>query len=256
MTSPINITKLRNEVEVRQNRKYKTYEAVLDNCFQKILLCNKSNNDCICTYSIPPITFGLPLYDLNDCCKYVVDKLIEKGFDVFLQAPSTLHISWVPKPKAPPPEYIPRSNNGNGYGNSNHNSNKNVYNTSGDGQKNKYNNKPTPDSIYENNPYQNNPYGTGYVERENPYERYFVDYKGKNKQKQQDSANNYGETVNNYGETAINMDKPREKKKPVKQEKQTKHYKPIDDYIETSGNTYNIEDLNLFSNKLDTLFDN
>ena len=79
--STINITKLRNEVEVRQGRKYKTYDAVLDKCFQKILLCNKSNDDCICTYNIPPITFGLPLYDLDDCCKYVVDKLIEKGFE-------------------------------------------------------------------------------------------------------------------------------------------------------------------------------
>ena len=42
--SAININKLRNEVELRQNRKYKTYEKVLDICYQKILICNKNNN--------------------------------------------------------------------------------------------------------------------------------------------------------------------------------------------------------------------
>ena len=36
----INISKLRNEVQHREDRKYKTFEKVLEMCYQKILSTN------------------------------------------------------------------------------------------------------------------------------------------------------------------------------------------------------------------------
>ena len=44
----LNINKLRNEVEERENKKYKTFETILEMCYKKILNINKQNNDIFC----------------------------------------------------------------------------------------------------------------------------------------------------------------------------------------------------------------
>lgn len=93
----MNINKLHKEVEARENRKFKTFEKVLDACYQKILTHNQNSNDYTCKFLVPNMMFGLPLYNVADCCQYIIEKLIEKGFDVYLAYPTTLHISWQPK---------------------------------------------------------------------------------------------------------------------------------------------------------------
>jgi hypothetical protein len=93
----ININKLRSEVELREQRKIKIYEKILDLCYQRILNSNKKNDDYSCTYIVPNVVFGLPLYDVNDCVTFIINKLIDKGFDVVYAFPTTIHISWKPK---------------------------------------------------------------------------------------------------------------------------------------------------------------
>jgi hypothetical protein len=93
----MNINKLHKEVEERENRKYKIFDKVLDICYQKILNTNQTNNNYYCSFIVPNMVFGLPLYNVNECCSYIIDKIIEKGFDVYLAHPTTLHISWKPK---------------------------------------------------------------------------------------------------------------------------------------------------------------
>ena len=93
----MNINKLHKEVEARENRKFKTFEKVLDACYKKILTHNQNSNDYTCKFLVPNMMFGLPLYNVADCCQYIIEKLIEKGFDVYLAYPTTLHISWQPK---------------------------------------------------------------------------------------------------------------------------------------------------------------
>jgi len=92
----ININKLRNEVEEREKRKTKVYDKILNLCYQRILNNNKQTDDYACTYIIPNVVFGLPLYDVDECIKFVIDKLIDKGFEVYFAFPTTLHISWKP----------------------------------------------------------------------------------------------------------------------------------------------------------------
>jgi len=95
----ININKLRNEVEEREKRKTKIYEKILNLCYHKILNNNKQNDDYTCTYTVPPVVFGLPLYNVDECVSFVMNKLIEKGFEIVFAFPTTIHISWKPVDK-------------------------------------------------------------------------------------------------------------------------------------------------------------
>lgn len=93
----LNINKLHNEVEEREKKKINTFEKVLDMCFKKILHSNQNYNDYNCVFAVPKFVFGLPLYNIVECCGFLIEKLIAKGFEVYLAIPTTLHISWKPK---------------------------------------------------------------------------------------------------------------------------------------------------------------
>jgi hypothetical protein len=93
----ININKLRNEVELREQKKHKIFDKILELCYNRILNSNQKNDDYSCTYIVPNVVFGLPLYDVNDCVTFIINKLIDKGFDVVYAFPTTIHISWKPK---------------------------------------------------------------------------------------------------------------------------------------------------------------
>jgi len=95
----ININKLRNDVELREQKKTKVFDKILELCYHRILNSNQQNKDYSCSYIVPNVVFGLPLYDINDCITFIVNKLIEKGFDVIYAFPTTIHISWKPKNK-------------------------------------------------------------------------------------------------------------------------------------------------------------
>ena len=98
----ININKLRTEVQERENRKYKTFEKVLELCYQKIINTNKTSDDCCCTFICPQVIFGLPLFNLMECINFIMEKLIEKGFDTHLALPNHIFISWKPQIKEQP----------------------------------------------------------------------------------------------------------------------------------------------------------
>ena len=93
----ININKLRTEVQDRENRKYKTFEKVLELCYQKIINTNKTSDECCCTFICPQVIFGLPLFNLIECINFIMEKLTEKGFDTHLALPNHIFISWKPK---------------------------------------------------------------------------------------------------------------------------------------------------------------
>ncbi len=93
----LNIKNLQNEVAEREKRKIQTFEKVLDNCYSKILQANSKSNDCNCLYTVPLVMFGVPIYNLNDCVTFIMDKLTKKGFKVYFTFPNLLLISWKPE---------------------------------------------------------------------------------------------------------------------------------------------------------------
>ena len=138
----LNINKLRSEVEDREKKKYKIFENILEMCYKKILNTNKQSNEYSCTFIVPNFVFGLPLYSIGDCVQFIMDKLLEKGFEIYFALPTTIHISWKPENHNHTHNHntIEYYNNNlmikyNGDSNSNNNNNSNSNN-----QKNKKNN--------------------------------------------------------------------------------------------------------------------
>lgn len=92
----LNLEKLRSEVIAREDKKYQTFDKLLNMCYNKIININKSSTDLSCSFIVPRMVFGLPLFDINECIKYIMTKLLEKGFEVHLAIPNKLLISWRP----------------------------------------------------------------------------------------------------------------------------------------------------------------
>lgn len=186
----LNINKLRNEVEEREKKKIKIFEKVLDMTFKKIIHSNQNYNDYYCMFTVPNVVFGLPLYDVGECCKFIIEKLIEKGFEVYLAIPTTLHISWKPK----------------------------------DRNNNSYNNSYTPQLQYYN----------------------------------YDNENNYNNSLDTSSNKSIAINYKNQYKNENKNErisqKSNQNYRPIDDYKQNVDTIYDTNDLDLFKNKLDNLF--
>jgi hypothetical protein len=92
--SLLNPAKLRSEVEAREARKIKVFEHILDICYNKIMITNQQSDDCCCIFACPSVVFGLPLFNLMDCIRHIMIKLVEKGFEVHLAIPNNIFISW------------------------------------------------------------------------------------------------------------------------------------------------------------------
>ncbi len=96
--SMINIDELHKKRIEKLNRKNEIYELILKKCHNRIKLVAKLNNDiCFCFYIVPNYIYGIPLYNFNECMKYVVTSLVKNGFDVKYTHPNLLYISWLNK---------------------------------------------------------------------------------------------------------------------------------------------------------------
>jgi hypothetical protein len=95
----------------------KIFNQVLLKCHNRIKhAASKSYSSCF--YNVPVCILGLPVYNLNNCIKYIMDKLVRNEFDVELRVPTTLVISWekheenyikpikIKEYQAPPPPII------------------------------------------------------------------------------------------------------------------------------------------------------
>jgi len=92
--SLLNPVRLRSQVEAREARKIKVFEHILDLCYNKIISTNQQCDDCCCIFTCPSVVFGMPLFNLIDCIRFIMVKLVEKGFEVHLAIPNNIFISW------------------------------------------------------------------------------------------------------------------------------------------------------------------
>jgi Family of unknown function (DUF5759) len=89
----LNIFELNRKINDKKSKENISYEKVLEKCHKKIL---KSTNDCNLRtlVELPEHIYGYPLYDLNNCIKYVMDNLQNDGFIIQYFFPKVLYISW------------------------------------------------------------------------------------------------------------------------------------------------------------------
>ncbi len=77
----ISVVDLRRLMRGRDEAKRKAYVAALDRCYARVRRC-ASVGRSECTYVVPRVIVGLPLYDHLRCAAYVVSSLRRNGFVV------------------------------------------------------------------------------------------------------------------------------------------------------------------------------
>jgi hypothetical protein len=82
----------------REDRKFLTFEKVFKLVEKKIYFAS-SGNFYTTWYQIPTFLIGLPLYSVDECTKYIIDKLNKNGFETVNIKPDIIIIKWSPTTK-------------------------------------------------------------------------------------------------------------------------------------------------------------
>lgn len=79
----------------RDLRVLKTFKTILARVHNQIKLTSRQKIDQqFCWFIIPEFLMGVPSYNNHDCAVYVIEKLMENGFQVKYTHPNLLLISW------------------------------------------------------------------------------------------------------------------------------------------------------------------
>lgn len=89
----LNILELHRTINEKNNRKNECYDKVLEICHKKINMA-ANHRQLRCMIEVPEYVCGYPLYDLNNCIKYLLDSLKVNGFLVKYYFPKVLYVSW------------------------------------------------------------------------------------------------------------------------------------------------------------------
>lgn len=89
----LNILDLHRKMNERKTRTIECYDKVLEICHKKVLL-NSEKRQTRFFFEVPEYLFGYPVFDLNDCIKYLIDALVKNGFLAVYYFPKFIYISW------------------------------------------------------------------------------------------------------------------------------------------------------------------
>jgi len=81
----------KREIEINRMN---VYRKILRRIHNKIKNVSRQNCDTFFFYIIPEFIFGIPLYNVNTCISFIIEKLEENGFRVKYTHPNLLFISW------------------------------------------------------------------------------------------------------------------------------------------------------------------
>lgn len=71
------------------------YKKVLTRIHKKVKITAKQKTDNThCFFVIPEIMFGCPKYDTQKCITFVIEKLVNNGFQIKYTHPNLIFISW------------------------------------------------------------------------------------------------------------------------------------------------------------------
>ncbi len=90
----VNAQDLIKQQKEKEKKRIKTYEKIYLNIEKKIIIASSTDYNYL-WYEIPEYVMGFPFYKLNDCIKYIMDKLKTNSFDVDFYEPNIIHIKWI-----------------------------------------------------------------------------------------------------------------------------------------------------------------
>lgn len=100
----VTVYDLHRNTAQRNYRQRESFERILEQCYSRIKRMNRLRQTS-CTYVIPQMLFGKPVFDMNTCAAFVMRNLMGNGFYVKCppHSPNILYISWDlkgPRPSA------------------------------------------------------------------------------------------------------------------------------------------------------------
>ena len=91
----LNLDDLYERTRETSQTKIKTYQKILARIHTRIkAISRQRNNNKFCMFVIPEFILGIPRYDIAECTNYVIEKLINNGFQIKYTYPNLLFISW------------------------------------------------------------------------------------------------------------------------------------------------------------------
>lgn len=122
----ITLSELYDMKKKKETNRTKCFDHIMELCHRRIRNI-ASYGGLNCFYEIPGLLIGFPIYNLDECTSYIVEKLRKSGFLVQLLPPphiSVIYISWDPNELKPRrPAITDQSSFSNGRQNQNHNRN-------------------------------------------------------------------------------------------------------------------------------------
>ena len=83
-------TRLRRKVQVNNE----AFASIMASTYRRIDTAVRFGA-VYCTFNVPEIVVGYPMYNLNECIVHVMSKLQKNGFKVHYLFPAVLVITWV-----------------------------------------------------------------------------------------------------------------------------------------------------------------
>ena len=99
--SQLNIHDLYESARRKELKKFETFDKILQRCHNKIKLYAE-NHKIECIYEVPEFIIGVPLYNIEDLKRYLIELLRKDGFQLIYIDPNWLFITWELKGKKQP----------------------------------------------------------------------------------------------------------------------------------------------------------
>lgn len=91
--SIININELHEKQRLKNNNKLQFYNIILKKCSNRMKFVSEKSQSC-CFFEIPEFVFGVPLFNSDECVRYIIKELMKEGYMVIYTHPNLLYISW------------------------------------------------------------------------------------------------------------------------------------------------------------------
>ena len=73
---------------------YACFEEILQICYKKIEKAALVSRLPFCVFEVPDFMMGYPVYDINECLMFLIQRLKQGGFNIEYFFPRVLVISW------------------------------------------------------------------------------------------------------------------------------------------------------------------
>jgi len=91
--SSLNINELYGTIHEKNIKRLEHFDNILRKIHTRIKCCAQKE-ETYCFFQVPEFIFGVPLYNINDLRKYLINSLEKNGFKLLYVDPNWLFISW------------------------------------------------------------------------------------------------------------------------------------------------------------------